>query len=132
MQNEYQGSERRKYRRVLFTPDRIVEGVVVFETADKEHSLKIADISVGGLRFMLKRGATGTIKMGDICFLRRIVGQLDVHFQQAPEIEIRWIMDVPAFQFVMIGGEFKNLSDQAADQLEHLVNAELARLADQG
>lgn len=130
MQNEYQGKERRKFRRMLFTPDRTIEGVVVFsETAEREYPFRISDISLGGMRFMLKREDAGNIKIGDICFLRRIQGQLNIHFDQAPEIEIKWIMDEAVFQFVMIGCAFKALTDSASDQLERMLQAELSRIA---
>ena len=129
MQNEYKGKDRRKYRRVLFTPDRLVEGVVVFASSEKEVSFKISDISLGGLRFMLKRGAAGQIKIGDTCFLRRIQGHLNVQFDEPPEIEIKWIMDEATFRFIMLGCEFKNLAQSAADLLERMVNAEIARIS---
>ena len=132
MQKEYKGPERRKFKRVMFTPDRMIEGAVVFESVDREFSFKIADISQGGLRFMMKRNDVSNIGKGDQLFLRRIQGQLELNFEEPLELEIRWIMDEAAFQFVMIGCEFKKLHPAASDQIERLVNTELERLAGHG
>ena len=128
MQNEYKGVERRKFKRVLFTPDRKVQGVVAFESADRELALKIADISLGGLRFMLKREDAGNIKEGDICLLSRIQGELQLELEASLELEIKWIMDESTFQYVMIGCEFKNLPAPASDQLDQFVNLELDKV----
>jgi hypothetical protein len=129
MQKDYNGIERRQHKRVLFTPDRMIEGALALgDSPEETRLLKIADLSLGGLRFILPRRDAGTVAKNSIVHLHEIKGELKVVFEKPVELNVRWVMDEAAFQFVMIGCAFVALSASDADQLENVVNAELAKI----
>ena len=129
MTNEtYDGVERRRFKRVLFAPDRMIKGVFTIDTdLTRTHSFRIADLGMGGLRFIVNRKDAGLIKSEPPVFLLRIEGELNVAFVRPVHLDIRWIMDQPAFQFLMVGCAFDALEKSAADSLERIVNAELSK-----
>lgn len=126
--NNYEGKERRRFKRILFTPDRMIKGVFTVDTdLTRTHSFRIADLGMGGLRFIINRTDAGLIKSQPPIFLLRFEGELNVAFARPVALNIRWIMDQPAFQFLMVGCQFEALDKTAADRLERVLKVEISK-----
>jgi c-di-GMP-binding flagellar brake protein YcgR len=128
MEKDYAGSEKRKFKRIVFSAKDEVMGVLAFPGfADDLGSYKIADISAGGLRFILARDDAFQITANDTLFLREIKGKFQLEFVAGIEIEVKWVMDHEMFEHLMIGCEFVDISPTVQRQIDQFVESELAR-----
>lgn len=128
MQNEYEGTERRKFRRVVFSANERVYGEFAFNGFLGDlTSAKISDLGAGGLRFILARDDCGDIGVGSIIFLRKIKGIARFGFVSDIEIEIKWVLDTPEFENVMIGCQFINISKTIRKRINQLIEADLVQ-----
>ena len=128
MEKDYTGSEKRKFKRIVFSAKDEVMGVFAFPGfVDDLGSYKIADISAGGLRFILPRDDAFQITANDTLLLREIKGKSQLEFVAGIEITVRWGMDHEMFEHLMIGCEFVDISQAARTQIDQFVESELAR-----
>ena len=126
MSDEYAGEERRKHQRVVFTArDEVVGDVNVPSAVQSQLALKIADISVGGVRFLLSRTDAGDIRSGETFLLQRIRGNAALAFVRAVAAEVRWVLDHPSFDHLLIGCEFVDPSEGFRQQIEQFVADEI-------
>ena len=126
MSNSNNMEDRRKFKRILFSAEEEVTGVVSLSGADDETvAFKIADLSAGGLRFLTQKTDSGNIKMGDTLLLQTIDGKSQLDFISDLQLEVRWIMDDPRFAHAMIGCEFSDISDSDREHIEQFVESEL-------
>ncbi len=126
MDKNHNGSERRKFKRIVFSATDEVMGMFTFpKVADDLISYKIADISAGGLRFILPRENDLKISTGDKFFLREIRGRTKLDFVADIELEVKWVMDHEMFEHIMIGCEFLNISEAVQTQIDQFVELEL-------
>jgi c-di-GMP-binding flagellar brake protein YcgR len=108
MEKDYDGSEKRKFKRDLI-------------------SYKIADISAGGLRFILPRGGDLKVSIGDTFFLHEIKGKSQLKFVADIELEVKWTMDHEMFEHIMMGCEFVTIAEDVRKQFDRFVESELAQ-----
>jgi len=128
MERDYDGSERRKFQRIVFSAKDEVMGAFKFSgLPDKLVSYKIADISAGGLRFILPRDDDLQISAHDTLFLREIKGKSQLEFVAGIELEVKWVMDHEMFEHLMIGSEFVTIAEDVRKQIDQFVESELAR-----
>jgi hypothetical protein len=126
--HNHDGPERRKFKRIVFSAKDEVVGVFKFSRLPhKRISFKIADISAGGLRFILPRDDDLSVRVGDTFFLHEIQGKTKLEFDNDIELEIKWTMDHEIFQHIMIGCEFIHLTKAVQEQLEQFAESELAQ-----
>jgi len=119
MERDYDGSERRKFQRIIFSAKDEVMGAFKFSgLPDKLFSYKLADFSAGGLRFILPRDDEQKISIGDTFFLHEIEGRTQLEFPADVELEVKWMMDHDIFQHIMIGCEFIHTTKALQKQLE--------------
>ncbi len=128
MEKDYNGSERRKFKRIVFSARDEVMGVFTFPgPADDQFTYKIADIGAGGLRFILPRDDALQITINDTLFLREIKGKSQLEFVAGIELEVKWTMDHEIFQHIMIGCEFIHITEAFQKQIEQFAESELAQ-----
>jgi len=126
MSNSNNMEDRRKFKRILFSVEDEVAGVVsLSESDDDAMAFKIADFSAGGLRFLIQKVDWGEIKKGDTLLLQTINGKSQLNFISDLQIEVKWIMDDPVFRHVMIGCEFSDISDTDRERIEQFVESAL-------
>lgn len=126
MSNSNNMEERRKFKRILFSAEDEVTGVVsLSESDDDPMAYKIADFSAGGLRFLIQKVDWGEIEKGDTLLLEKINGKSQLDFVSDLQLEVKWIMDDPVFEHVMIGCEFSDISDTDRNRIEQFVESTL-------
>ena len=122
---DYNGTERRKFKRIVFSARDEVFGVFKLSgSPDQRVSYKIADISAGGLRFILPRGDDPTINIGDTISLCEITGKTKLELDGDIEMEVKWTMDHEMFQHIMVGCEFIHMTEVLKEQLEQFAESE--------
>ncbi|UCH21013.1 MAG: PilZ domain-containing protein [Deltaproteobacteria bacterium] len=125
MEKDYDGSEKRKFKRIVFSAKDKVMGVFTFpKVSDDLISYKIADISAGGLRFIVFRKDDLQISTGDKFFLQEIKGKTKLDVVADIELEVKWVMDHEMFEHIMIGCEFLNISEAVQTQIDQFVEFE--------
>jgi c-di-GMP-binding flagellar brake protein YcgR len=118
--------DRRKFKRILFSAEEEVTGVVSPSGTDDEAMVyKIADLSAGGLRFLIQKIDWGEIKTGEMLLLQTINGKSQLDFISDLQLEVKWIMDDPRLAHAMIGCEFSGISDSDRERIEQFVESEL-------
>jgi c-di-GMP-binding flagellar brake protein YcgR len=128
MDNNYNGFERRKFKRIVFSAKDEVMGLfTVPGIADDRVSYKIADIGAGGLRFILPRDDDLKVSIGNTLFLHEIKGKTQLEFAADIKLEVKWTMDHEIFQHIMIGCEFIHMTEAVQKQIEQFVESELAQ-----
>ncbi len=128
MDKNYDGSEKRKFKRIVFSAKDEVMGIFkVPGIADDWVSYRIADISAGGLRFILPRDDDLQISTHDTLFLREIKGKSQLEFVAGIELEVKWVMDHEIFEHLMIGCEFVTIAEDIRKQIDQFVESELAQ-----
>ena len=128
MEKDYDGSERRKFKRVVFSAKDEVMGVFTFPgSATDQFTYKIADIGAGGLRFILPRDDDPRVSIGDTLFLHQIRAKTNLEFAADIELEVKWTIDHEIFQHIMIGCEFTHITEAFQKQIEQFAESELVR-----
>ncbi len=128
MSNSNNMADRRKFKRILFSAEEEVTGVVSLSGADDEAmAFKIADLSAGGLRFLIQKIDWGEIKAGDTLLLQTIDGKSQLDFVSDLQLEVKWIMDDPRLEHAMIGCEYSSISDSDRERIEQFVESELQK-----
>jgi len=128
MSNSNNMEDRRKFKRILFSAEDEVTGVVsLSESDDETKAFKIADFSAGGLRFLIQKVDWGEIEKGDTLLLQTINGKSQLDFISDLQLEVKWIMDDPVFEHVMIGCEFSGISDTDRKRIEQFVESALQK-----
>ena len=126
MEKDYDGSDRRKFKRIVFSANDEVMAAFTFSgLPDKLVHYKIADIGVGGLRFMLPRDDDLNVSIGDTFFLHEFKGKNKLEFTADVKLEVKWTMDHEIFQHVMIGCEFIHMTETVQKQIDQFVESEL-------
>ena len=126
MSNSNNMADRRKFKRILFSAEEEVTGVVSLSGSDDEAKVyKIADLSAGGLRFLIQKIDWGEIKTGDTLLLQSIDGKSQLDFVSDLQLEVKWIMDDPRLEHVMIGCEYSRINDSDRERIEQFVESEL-------
>ena len=124
MGNQYDGLERRRFKRVAIPVD---EGILGFINsprlvADDFVAVRIIDMSAGGLHFFFHRSSIKEINAGDHITLKEIKGTKNLDFISNIELEVKWIADHPSFENVGIGCEFLNISDEVRQRIDQFVD----------
>lgn len=127
MEKKYAGSEKRKFKRIVFSAKDEVMAVVTFpEKPDDPVFYKISDIGAGGLRFMLpKSDAPEIISFNDTLFLHEIKGKSPLEMVAGVQLEVRWVMHHEMLDHMVIGCEFVNIAEDVSRQIDQFVESEL-------
>jgi c-di-GMP-binding flagellar brake protein YcgR len=126
MSDEYAGTERRNHQRIVFSArDEVIGDVNVPTAVQSQLALKIADISAGGVRFLMPRTDAGDIRSGEIFLLQRIRGNAALAFVQSVAAEVRWVLDHPSFDHLLIGCAFVSPTEAFQRQIEQFVVTEM-------
>ncbi len=126
MANSNNMENRRRFKRILFSAEEEVTGIIsLSESDDETAAFKIADLSGGGLRFLTQKIDSGEVKSGDTLILKTIDGKSQLDFVSDLQLEVRWIMDDPRLEHAMIGCEFSGISDSDRERIEQFVESEL-------
>ena len=115
-------SERRKFKRVLFTPE---DGIVgVFNPPHDEGEMitaQVMNVSEGGLQLTFKPILKNRIKEGDRLLLTEIKGTTSSQVIINVDTEVRWISEDQLSKQIGIGCEFQNVLEQNKRQISEFV-----------
>lgn len=126
MANSNNMENRRRFKRILFSAEEEVTGIVSLSESDDETvAYKIADLSAGGLRFLIQKIDSSQVQTGDTLILKTIDGKSQLDFVSDLQLDVRWIMDDPRLEHAMIGCEFSGISDSDRERIEQFVESEL-------
>jgi c-di-GMP-binding flagellar brake protein YcgR len=133
MENEFDGAEKRKHKRIIFSASDEVTGSVTWrEYAEKPFIYRISDISAGGVRFILSKGESPQIiDHDDRLLLGKIKGSR-LEFVVDVELAVRWVIEHEMFEHMVIGCEFVDISDDVRMQIDQFVEFELAAKNQEG
>ena len=133
MEEIYEGTERRKYKRIVFSAKDEVTGVITWpEFGEKPFTYRISDIGAGGMRFILtKDNSPEIISFNDTLQLVKINGKSQLEFVSGVQLEVRWVIEHDMFEHMVIGCEFVNMAADVQKQIDDFVASEIA-LRDKG
>jgi hypothetical protein len=115
--------ERRRFKRIYFSEE---EGVIgIFKNSERPLSSSINYISKGGLRIELTRDQATAFHKGDILFLNAIKGTANIEFDEAIEMEIRWIMEPDGSDQIAVGCEYKDMSENTRERMNQFIDCEM-------
>jgi LysM repeat protein len=122
--------ERRRFERIRFSEDGIHfsedEGIFgIFKTLELSISLSINEISKGGLKLALPKDQANAFRKGDILILSEIKGTANIEFDDGIGLEIKWMQDSDKSGYVVVGCEFKEMSENTREQINQFVNCEM-------
>lgn len=125
MEEQFDGPERRRFKRVVFSIEDGITGVFSSPGfADDSIAAMIMDLGAGGLQFVLPRNTTHKISTGDRLILGKVQGMTDLKFVCKVELKVKWIMDLEYFEHIGVGCEILNASDVIRDQINRFVDYE--------
>lgn len=127
MQEQFDGTERRKFKRIIFSASEEVTGVVTWpDQGEKQFTYRISDIGAGGMRFILTRDkAPPIIDFGDTLYLQEIKGKSQLAVVTGVELAVRWVIEHEMFEHMVIGCEFVNIAEDVKKQIDQFVESEL-------
>ena len=130
MESRTDGTERRKFKRIVFSAQDEVMGAVAFpEHAGKSFTCKIADIGAGGLRFIIaKDDAPKALAVDSTLLLHEIKGRSPLEIVGDVELQVRWVMEHEMLDHLAFGCEFVRITEDLRAQIDRFVESELARL----
>jgi c-di-GMP-binding flagellar brake protein YcgR len=116
--------ERRRFRRVFFSIDDGVKGILAFSDLQRGVlAAHIINISEGGLGLALDKDKKNRIARGDSVILTHITGIERLEFLVNVDAEIKWIMDDPSLEFVGFGCEFLDVPQPIRDAVETFIDS---------
>lgn len=126
MKDSSEKTERRKFKRFVFSPRDEVYGEFKFPGLLEDPAvLKIADIGAGGLRAVVPKDLAADVGEGHFIFLIEIKGRSRLELVARVGLKVRWVLSHPALAHAMIGCEFLDLSDENRAQIDDFVESEL-------
>ena len=129
MEEQFDGTEKRKFKRMVFSAKDNVTALVTWpEQGDARFTYRISDIGAGGMRFIVtKENAPSVIDYNDVLFVHQIKGQSQLEFVAGVQLEVRWVIEHDMFEHMVIGCEFVGIADDVRGQVDRFVESELAR-----
>jgi c-di-GMP-binding flagellar brake protein YcgR len=117
-------SERRVFKRVLFTIEDQVSGLISSCTI-KGLTIKanVLNLSQGGICLTIPRTKDFSLQKGDQIVLLQVKIPDSSQFLTNIDARIKWIMDQPDFEYLGIGCEFINLPNSSEEQLKSFVQS---------
>jgi hypothetical protein len=127
-QNKKSRKTRRKFQRVIFSPD---DGVIcIFKPFFDNKKLSVTaasilNLSASGLQFIVKKEDAVDFQKGQRLVFKGIKGVKDLDFTEAIEMEIIWTLELKFLENIGIGCEFKNISKPFSDHIDNFVTSEI-------
>jgi hypothetical protein len=118
---ESAGAENRQYRRIYFPEELVISGVVAGLDTRAEFSVKVLNLSEGGLFFTLGREKGGCFKEKERILLLNLRGPDPFSISQQLNMEIKWVCDNEAMENIGYGCEFIEPPAGFLDQVRELV-----------
>jgi len=116
--------ERRRFRRVFFSIDDGVKGILAFSDVQRGVlAAHIINIGEGGLGLALGKDKKDRIAQGDSVILTHITGIEGLEFLVNVDAEIKWIMDNPSLEFVGFGCEFVDVPEHMSDAIRLFIDS---------
>jgi c-di-GMP-binding flagellar brake protein YcgR len=116
-------SERRQFRRALFTIEDGITGLISISSLPKTPiTTYILNLSEGGMNFTLRDEVKDNFKMGDEITLIQLKGSPIQKYLVNIDAKIKWILDQPHFDKIGLGCEFMKISTSSRKQLDSFVN----------
>jgi len=110
--------EKRRFQRIFFSIEDGVKGIIAF--SDLQRGLLVAhiiNISEGGLGLALSKDKKDKIVKGDQVILTHITGIEGLESLINVDAEIKWLMDDPSLEFVVLGCKFPDIPEPMRDAI---------------
>jgi c-di-GMP-binding flagellar brake protein YcgR len=115
-------AEKRKFERAYFSPDDAVTGVIIIpDLAPPPLSGNIADLSVGGVYFILKKSSHVQLAIGSTLTFKEIKANMLNCLELNIEMQLRRIHNYEFVDHVGLGCEFTYINEKAAETIKRLV-----------
>ncbi len=103
---------KRRFERVFFSKKQVVEGRIILSDANKNITVRVLNISEGGLHFTWKNQSSCTLEINDQVTLKSLTSLESFCLPPNITLEIKWVLDHEVLEFTGYGCEFKGLTDQ--------------------
>ena len=119
--------EKRKEARVFFAPGEDICGAFVFPDFGRfSFSALLLDLSLGGVRFTVKREEWSWLELGSQLVLARLSEGGKILFDRPLPLTVRWVLDHPMVSNVSVGCEFDGLPEDGRKMLHSFLARNLA------
>ena len=116
-----QFEEKREHARILFSSaDRVFGEFSVPEISEEMVSLRILDFSAGGLQCTITRETEGKVGVGSTIILHHVRGYSALEFVPLIVLKVRWILDNPIFENILLGCQFMDISETIEQKINKL------------
>ena len=123
---ESEGVNKRRYRRIYFSEDLLISGVIAESDTHTEFLVKILNLSEGGLFFTVAREKARYFQeKGTVLFLG-LRGPGPFNLAEKLNMEIKWVCDNEIMENIGYGCEFIDPPSRSVDQIRCMVNDFLA------
>jgi PilZ domain len=113
-----EASERRRFRRIFFSIDDGVKGILAF--SDAQRGLLVAhiiNIGEGGLGLAVSKDKKDKIAKRDQVILTHITGVQGLEALINVDTELKWILENPSLEYVLFGCEFLDIPEHMRDAI---------------
>lgn len=116
---------KRRFERVFFSETKIVEAALVLTDTFESITVRVLNLSEGGLYFTLAKDYTKHLQGKNLITLTNLSGLAPFNFPREIVMEIIWVMDHAMFDHVGYGCEFVNLTTQQVGLIRSVIVAYL-------
>jgi len=117
--------ERRNATRFLFSAsDRVFGEFDLPEISDGVISLRILDISAGGLYCSIARDKGGEVCVGSTIILHHVKEYPALEFIPRIKLEVKWILENPLFKNILVGCQFLDISETIKQKINQFVGTQ--------
>ena len=117
--------EKRQFKRVLFSLEENVQGVLSLLWNSEEFisfTASILNLSAGGLQFVFRRDNEKAIHVGERLLLKKIKGKENLTFLSNVELEIKWVLDTQYLEHIGVGCRFENISSNMRKKISQFID----------
>lgn len=113
--------EDRKFKRIYFSAKDAIVGQFTPSVMDKDTmSALILNLSAGGMGLALNKKHNHEPEIGNVMTLTDISHSDDFYFLKHIEMEIKWVMNNPALNHILVGCEFITVPDDIVQRIDEL------------
>lgn len=118
-----QGNEKRKFKRIPFSPEKKMTAICTHSGNDNESiTMNISNISAGGVGLIIKKDKIKGLDVADILILNQVVGHQELAFMKEIELEVKWILNSEIMEHVGFGCEFVNTSGSMVEKIQNFMD----------
>lgn len=114
--------ERRRYRRIYFSPeDEVVATIILGGAKLTRIAAHVLNICMIGMAVSPKVECPGLLRVGDHVVMDEIKGRLPINFKGKVKLQVRWAKELPELDRFGIGLEILETPIQFTDIIGKLI-----------